>query len=215
MNRWIFAFAAGALLALSLSPSMAEAQYQQPYAQPVPQPQPQPAYVSPPLFRFRFGVDGGLGAFWNGFRAGPAAEASLRLGMQIDDLLGVYYQGRLFGAVTESADTGFGTALQGVTVISNGAGVDFTFVDVIQLGGGLSVDYLVSDACGGGGTFCVVFNEGFYPGLDLRAVGLFSIITPNDRHGISLGAHYHATWVPDGRSGVNSSFTINLGWELY
>jgi hypothetical protein len=81
--------------------------------------------------RFRFGISGGALALFGAGSSFPYGGADLRLGVQVNDMIGIYVQPQL-GFYGGNTAAGFGTGgLVGASAVA-----DFTFVDRIFVGAG-------------------------------------------------------------------------------
>lgn len=123
--------------------------------------------------RFRGGVSIGAGALLvSGFTAGMGGVDG-RIGVQINDLLGIYAQPHLsFGAGELGSTTGF-TGAAGTSAV-----VDFTFVDQVFVGAGGGFTYLGAIPDPGG---TLLFRVGGYPLMGEGENGI-------RRKGLMLGA---------------------------
>lgn len=169
--------------------------------------------IDPP--RLRFGVDMGAGMSWDAVgNPGGAVQTGVRAGVQIDRSFGVYYFGRvaLAGIETDARRTVW------LSTTSNGVGFDVTLLSVVQLGAGLSLDYLAGDACGR--TLCFRAEEGWYAGIDVRfAFVAFALenLQTGQRSGLLVSATWHTTPLPDQVTGVGAlhSLVLGAGWEMF
>lgn len=166
--------------------------------------------------RFRFGAEGGAGLAWDAEGTpGGAIHAGVRAGVQIDEFFAIYYQGRITG---QSAEIERSRTVWLATT-SNGFGFDITLLSAVQIGAGLSIDYLTGDFCGR--QLCAGANEGTYLGIDLRlAFVAIAFYGPYDgaRNALMIGGRWHTTPLPDQPTsslGALHTLTIDVGWELF
>ena len=153
--------------------------------------------INRPHLRWAFGATGGP---YIGGNLGGAGGLWGQLGVQINQLLGVYYQTHaMIGVVGNRAgnDVFFGG------IWNNEVMVDFTFADVFQVGVGPSFDIFSVNS----------FTEGFF-GLDARiGVGLGRRVWGH-RSGFMLGVDVHPTFITDGTfptTDVVTSVLLTLG----
>ncbi|AKF03663.1 hypothetical protein [Sandaracinus amylolyticus] len=162
------------------------------------------------LLRLRFALEAGAGvAIDPDALVGGALHVGARLGVQWNDWVALYWQGRLIGA---GADVGAGrTGWTNLT--SNLVGADLTIVDVLQVGAGVGIDWATADVCGR--RLCWVQDEGLYAGVDARLT--FMPIIQDDllvgvRNAMAISLAWHGTIVD---RGVLSVVTLSIGWEMY
>ena len=156
--------------------------------------------VNRPHLRWAIGATGGP---YIGGNVGGAGGLWGQLGVQINQLIGVYYQTHaMIGAVglKNSSDV-YDLFVGGIW--NNEVMVDFTFADVFQVGVGPSFDVFSVNN----------FSEGFF-GLDARiGVGLGRRIWGH-RSGFMLGVDVHPTFVTDAgfpSTPVLTSVLLTLG----
>jgi len=153
--------------------------------------------VNRPHFRWAFGVTGGP---YIGSNVGGAGGVWGQAGVQINQLIGVFYQTHaMIGAVGDKA--GNGLFVGGIW--NNEVMVDFTFADVFQVGVGPSFDVFSVNS----------FTEGFL-GVDARiGVGLGRRVWGH-RSGFMLGVDIHPTFITDDTfptTSVITSILLTLG----
>ena len=175
------------------------------YAPPPPQAQPvaQPVVTPEPVVedgpRFRFGVAGG-----GGFEAVDGLRAwmvgfDFRLGLQLNDLIGIYAQPHLsFGSFG-----GAGSGLAGTTgTFAVAAMIDFTFIDAFSVGGGFGYG---------------VFNNPSGPMLAIHAaaypVSGRSEYGPR-RRGLSVGVDLRTVFLGS-PYGTGVHFLATVGYEAF
>jgi hypothetical protein len=152
--------------------------------------------------RFRFGVAAGIGFFTASLKASPA-EASftyyggdLRLGAQINDLLGVYVQPTLGYYTADVPNVLAIGGLLGVAVVA-----DVTIIDRFFAGAGIG--YTIYNAPGG---MTPILRIGGYP-----------LMSRNDqlarRKGLMLGADLRFTSLEQFKTIVMPTF--NVGYEAF
>ena len=151
--------------------------------------------------RFRGGISVGAGGYFGSYETGNADfSATLvgvdgRLGVQINDLIGIYAQPHLsFGTGKDGAATGF-TGLFATSVIA-----DFTFFDRIFVGAG--------------GGFGIVNNPSG-PELHLRA-GAYPLMdhTGKRRKGLVLAADLRVILLDAPYSSAVMPF-VSIGYEAF
>jgi hypothetical protein len=153
--------------------------------------------VNRPHFRWAVGATGGP---YIGANVGGAGGLWWQAGVQINQLLGVYWQSHaMLGFVGNRAGTdGFFGGIWNNEVM-----VDFTFADVFQVGVGPSFDIFSVNS----------FTEGFL-GLDARiGVGLGHRVWGH-RSGFMLGVDIHPTFITDSAfptTDVVTSVLLTLG----
>jgi hypothetical protein len=163
---------------------------------------PAPAAPAVDGFRFRFGVAGGFGFFTAQSELGGAKVsctyygADLRLGAQINDLIGVYVQPTL-GYYTADVAFGFGVGgLAGVAVVADATIIDRFFV-------GAGIGYTVYNS-----------PSGVTP---ILRIGGYPLMSRNDqvarRKGLMLGVDLRFTKL-DGLKNIVMP-TFNLGFEAF
>ncbi len=152
--------------------------------------------------RFRFGVSGGAGFFTAKSELGDAKVSctyfgtDLRLGAQINDLIGVYAQPTL-GYYSTSTDVGLAAGgLVGLSVVA-----DATFLDRFFVGAG--VGYTVYNSPGG---ISPILRLGGYP-LMVRSEGKAR------RKGLMLGVDLRFTGLDGLKTIVMPTF--NVGYEAF
>ncbi len=145
--------------------------------------------------RFRGGISGGGGGmFLNGYSLGLGGVDG-RLGVQINDLIGVYAQPQL---AIYGGSVGAATGIGGI--VGGSAVVDFTFLDQIFVG------------IGGGGA---LLNNPAAGELHIRAGGYPVMGFGEDnirRKGLMIGADLRVFFVS---SVVLISPTVNIGYEAF
>ncbi len=152
--------------------------------------------------RFRGGISGGGGAMIFATDSSLGGSFTLgiggldgRLGVQINDLIGIYAQPQLgiYGG-----DIGVGGLAGGVLV------VDFTFIDQIFVGVGGGGGILNNPAAGE-----VILRAGGYPAFGLGEDGI-------RRKGLMLGVDLRVFIAPTGSGTlIAPSPTFNIGYEAY
>ncbi len=153
--------------------------------------------INRPHLRWAFGATGGP---FIGGNVGGAGGLWGQLGVQINQLIGVYYQthAMIGGVGSRAGDTIF---IGGIW--NNEVMVDFTFADVFQVGVGPSFDVFSVNS----------FTEGFL-GVDARVgVGLGHRIWGH-RSGFMLGVDIHPTFITDSAfptTDVITSVLLTLG----
>jgi hypothetical protein len=169
---------------------------------PAPTPAPEPPRAPADGARFRFGVSGGFGFFTAKAEVGPGEVSckyyggDLRLGAQINHLLGVYVQPTL-GYYT--ADTNFAFAVGGLAGVAVVA--DVTLIDRFFVGAGLGY---------------TVYNNpsGLTP---ILRIGGYPLMSRNDqvarRRGLMLGADLRFTKLEGIETIVMPTF--NIGFESF
>lgn len=207
----------------------------QPQQQPVyvqqPQPvyvqQPQPVLVQPVIVpfvdrpRFRFGLDASIGYSVIGgtISTGQGASASgfaigagLRLGVQINNMWSVYYQGNIpigFAA----GQTSTGNTVGGVLIaITNSLVGEITLADIFHAGLGPAVDYMAAVACSSASSEGCVGGAGAFFGLHGRIAVTLGGRTFFNRRGVSIGIDLHPTFVS---SAVFFTGMLGVGYEMY
>jgi hypothetical protein len=153
--------------------------------------------INRPHFRWAFGVTGGP---YIGANVGGAGGFWGQAGVQINALIGVYYQTHaMLGAVGNRAgDQAFFGGIWNNEVL-----VDFTFADFFQLGVGPSFDLFSVNS----------FTEGF-PGLDGRIGFALGRRAWGHRSGFMLGVDVHPTFITDNTfptTDVVTSVLLTLG----
>jgi hypothetical protein len=147
--------------------------------------------------RFRGGISGGGGGFFIEGVAGGIGGLDGRLGVQINDLIGVYAQPQLgIYGVTLS---GFGTGIGGM--VAGTVAVDFTFIDQIFVGVGGGGGILNNPAAGE-----LLFRAGGYPLIGFGDDGI-------RRKGLMLSADVRVFFVSGGLTVVSP--TVNIGYEAF
>lgn len=141
---------------------------QQGYPQQYP---PQPP-MPPDRLRFRFGSDGAIGyfgAFVGSSRDhGIGVAGALRLGVQFNNALAVYYQPQLYAGFGFSTATATSSAM---IALFNTIALDYQLGEFIHVGGGPSIDLVLA-----GNTY--VSGVGWAPGFDAH----FALTFTNSRN---------------------------------
>jgi len=150
--------------------------------------------------RLRFGVSGVVGGF-AGRVGGGLGGIEPRIGVQFNDLFGLYYQGQwlLGGIFPRNAWAGFSF---------NQVMADFTLFDMLQLGAGPSFDYIWG--CSSNEPACA--DSGPYFGLNGRIAMIVGGESWNHRHGIVFSLDVHPTIL---RGDATTAFLFGIGGELY
>jgi hypothetical protein len=182
------------------------------------QQQPQAQYVED-LPRLRFALTGGA-VLGGGAFGTLAVEGTIQLGVQLNDLLGIYYRGR--GQIGFIWDRGGSIGLY--ASIFNPILIDVTLGDFFQVGAGPSLDYLVYSACNsfGGGTVCVDRGVLGFAGDARIAIsiphyqGRQSVLVGMSRGGYTfeLNGHFGVYGFDTGTFGM-AQVGIAGGWILY
>jgi len=132
---------------------------------------------------------------------------NFRLGVQINHIFSVYYQGMgVAGALVGNTDA---AALAGA---SNSIMAGFTLGHFFDLGIGPSVDLLAAAAAGLSGAAA---GTTVRPGADARVAFILGgdpDEDDGDRLGFSIGADLHPTFLEDT---VLMTFTVGIGAEWY
>jgi hypothetical protein len=161
-----------------------------------------PVYDGP---RFRGGVSLGAGGFFaNGYGVGTV-QVDGRLGVQINNLIGIYaqpYLGGGGGSVGGGASGGFGTF--GVDAV-----IDFTLADRFFLGAGGGAGVVIIPGAAGdggaGGAEQLLFRVGFYPIVWRR-------VRRARRGGLMLGIDLRPYFI---RGDALIQATANIGIEAF
>jgi len=243
VSRWSWGIAT---LALALVPAVSQAQgvtvqggvyynQQQGYQQqPVYQQQQQPVYqqgyqqgyqqqgyvqpqqqVYEDLPRLRFALTGGAGLGGGAFGS-LFVEASLQAGVQLNDLIGIYYRGR--GQIGFIWDRGGDVGLY--ASLFNPILIDVTLGDFFQVGAGPSFDYMVYSACNGGGCFDagvfgfagdarIAISIPYYQGRQSVFVGM-----SRGGYTFEINGHFGAYGFDRGTFGF-AQVSVAGGWILY
>lgn len=158
--------------------------------------------------RFRFGVAGHGGAMLNGPEI-AFGGLSLRAGVQLSDLFGVYYQPMgLAGALYARPG-----AASGAGLLFNSAMADFTIADFVSLGFGPSLDFIwgCSDTyqteadCDSTDPF---FGANGRVALNLGAMGT------GTRNALSISVDVHPTVFDWDRGTVGVTMVGGIGYEM-
>jgi len=189
---------------------------------------PPPASTSgPPVFtdrpRVRFGVDGSLGYAYTGSpveRAhGAAIGLGVRLGAQLNNYFALYYQPNLTAGFMVGRSMSEGVNYGGANVHwTNSLIAEGNLADVVSLGVGPALDYVLAQACASDWSLQPCFSpRGSFPGMHARAAVYFGGKLVNHRAGLSLGIDFHPTFVWDGMGGVGVHLTTlaGIGFESY
>jgi len=165
-------------------------------------------YYGIPRLRFALGITGGP---YVGDNVGGGGGLWGQLGIQINRLIGVYYQTHAmigyvsarnnFSGCADAAGCGF---FGGIWL--NELMIDFTIQDVFQIGVGPSVDLFSVDG----------YTEGFF-GADAR-IGVAFGRNRWRRAGFMLGVDVHPTFVTDSTfptSSVATAILLTLGGGFY
>lgn len=145
--------------------------------------------------RFRFGISGGALALFGAGSSFPYGGADLRLGVQVNDMIGVYAQPQL-GFYGGNTAAGFGTG----GLVGASAVVDFTFVDRVFVGAGFGY---------------AVLNNPSGPELHFRLGGYPLAGRSSEkvrRKGLMVGADLRFYFL-DGATFTLP--TLNLGYEAF
>lgn len=155
-------------------------------------------YAEEDVMRVRLGGDLGIGVALADNGTYGLLTATGRIGLQLDDLIGVYYQ---IGLWAVGLDTGFAYEVFGIW--TNTANIDFTFADVVRVGVGAGVDVF-------GWTYEI------FPAVEGHAELLLGSVGPGPRAGFVLGVRVH-TAVDLRFSNVGVLFMPSLfaGFEFY
>lgn len=152
--------------------------------------------------RLRVGVSA-VGGGFAGSTQGALGGLSPRVGVQLDDSCAIYLQGQwLLGEFLR--EPGRGTA----GFVFHALMFDLTVGDVLQLGGGPSLDYVFGcadpdqRACTG---------RGPYLGADLRVAVLAGYRRPFGRAGPTFSLDLHPTWLGDD---LFVTMLIGIGYEV-
>ena len=166
--------------------------------------------------RFRWAVQYELGPWFVPHRTGGATGLGVQLGVQLDDMIGVYYSGTVATGFASGYD--FGTGSVGASVgawFYNSVMADVTFERLVQVGIGPSLDTLAFGTAdvkptSSGAAGRVTGLSGTYFGVQTR-VGL--VLGGRHKTGKSgrfmLGLEVHPTF-GDGPS-VSTMLTIGGG----
>jgi hypothetical protein len=171
---------------------------------------PRPMYYGPgpgldrPRLRFAFGATGGP---YIGDNFGGAGGLWGQAGVQINRLIGVYYQTHaMLGVVGAKGGCGLNCTFFG-GIWLNEIMIDFTIQDVLQLGIGPSFDLFSVNN----------FTEGF-PGVDARIGVALGNRNAWRRGGFFLGVDIHPTFITDSTfptSAVATAILLTLGGGIY
>ncbi len=157
--------------------------------------------ITRPHVRWAIGATGGP---YIGANIGGAGGLWGQLGVQINPLLGVYYQTHaMIGGVGDRA----GNSIFIGGIWNNEVMVDFTFADVFQVGVGPSYDVFSVNS----------FTEGFF-GIDGRIGVAFGQRRWGHRSGFMLGVDIHPTFITDSgfpTTSVITSVLLTLGGGWY
>jgi hypothetical protein len=152
--------------------------------------------------RLRFGVSGVVGGF-AGRVGGGLGGIEPRIGVQFNDLFGLYFQGQwLFGGIFPR---GFDGRWAGFSF--NQVMADFTLFDMLQLGAGPSFDYIWG--CDANEPACA--DSGPYFGVNGRIAMIVGGGSWN-RHGVTVSLDIHPTVL---RGDATTAFLFGIGGELY
>ena len=154
--------------------------------------------------RLRFGIGGELGGF-AGAAHGALGGIALRLGVQFNELIAIYWQSQgLLGRFLPAP----GDGLAGFSF--NTAMLDFTVGNIVQLGIGPSLDFVWGcseehqNACS---------SSGAYLGGDARIAVVLGGAGPGRRTGLALSLDIHPTWFGDRYAAV--AFLLGASYEMY
>jgi hypothetical protein len=155
--------------------------------------------------RLRFGVSGEGGGFFGATHGGIGGLA-LRIGVQLNDIVGVYLQGH--GLVGEYVPDPRPTSLVGVAF--HEMMVDVTLLDMIQLGAGPSLDVVWGCEASNYGNYCG--RSGAFFGGDFRAAIIAFARGPERRHGLVFSVDAHPTWLGNE---LMTTMLFGIGGEIY
>jgi hypothetical protein len=153
--------------------------------------------------RVRFGVSG-VGGGFVGAAHGALGGAAVRIGIQANDVVGIYLQAQgLIGQFLPAPGDGLaGFAFHSLMI-------DFTIADRVQIGVGPALDFVwgcdgrYQHACSGSGP---------YLGGDLRLAFLAGDRGPGRRSGLVFSFDAHPTWFGDDAA---ITLLFGIGFELY
>lgn len=155
--------------------------------------------------RLRFGASG-VGGGFVGTMSGGAGGLALRVGAQLDDVFAIYVQAHaLVGGFaphpSDEAVAGF---------VFHELMLDFTIADVLQLGGGPSIDLVWG--CTRENRVGTCSDIGPYFGGDFRAAVVLGQYGPERRGGLVLSVDVHPTWMS---SDLATMLLLGIGGEIY
>lgn len=160
--------------------------------------------------RFRFGISGVGGGLVNGPEIGMGG-VSLRAGIQVGDLFGVYYMPvGLVGALYARPD---GAAAAGL--LFNNAMVDFTIADMFTFGVGPSLDFI----WGCSDTYQTESDcdtaDPFFGANGRVALNLLPMGGPGSRHAMTISFDVHPTVFSWEDEVVGVTMLGGLGFEMF
>ncbi|MCX7808142.1 MAG: hypothetical protein N2515_06010 [Deltaproteobacteria bacterium] len=168
--------------------------------------------------RFRFGVTLGPNLYFTQSGLGVGASLLLRMGLQFNQWVALYYQpqgmvGAVASATEESVEGALIAGLQNALIFE-------TTLPFLQFGFGPSLDVLEVAAAyiqirsdsvsGGAGTIGLTTL-----GLDTRLALVLGGIGPGYRGGFSINLHYHPTFFFFDDVSVFHQFLLAIGGEVY
>lgn len=141
---------------------------------------------------------------------GGFGGVGLQLGVQINELVGVYYSGFAGVGGGASVDENSASASAG-GIVQNAVMADVTLLDIFQVGAGPSLDYLGMALANGNsnGTASASAAAGVYFGLNARAGLALGGSGPGARGRFMVGLEVHPTFVGSGL--VPTTVLITLG----
>ena len=161
--------------------------------------------------RFRFAVHLLGGPWFVPSRTGGGGGAGLQLGVQINDMLGVYYSGTAaIGVAGSNGSTGSG-ASAGAFVYNSVMG-DVTLANILQLGAGPSLDTMAfgsSDVSTSGSSSTAL--AGTYFGIQTRVGIAVGGSKPGKKGRFMLGLEVHPTFA-SGVVPISAFLTLGGGY---
>lgn len=155
--------------------------------------------------RLRLGISG-LGGGFVGPTHGGVGGLALRVGVQLNDIVAIYLQGQ--GLLGEYVPDPRPSSIVGFAFHS--AMVEFTLLDMIQLGAGPSIDVIWGcNETNAGGAYCG--RSGAFFGGDFRVAIIAGHRGVNHRSGVTFSIDAHPTWVGD----LMGTIVFGIGGEMY
>jgi hypothetical protein len=155
--------------------------------------------------RLRLGFSGVGGGFVGAFQ-GAGGGLAVRVGVQLNDVVGIYLQGH--GLITEFLPDPRPTSIIGFAF--HELMLDITLLEIFQFGAGPSIDFIWGCTNDNGGAMCG--RGGAFFGGDFRIAFAFGGHGPGRREGIVFSIDAHPTWVDHDFA---TMMLFGIGGELY